>query len=152
MPEMRLLQHGLTHGCSPSRVAFALSWAYPQPHTVGYSSMASSTPTDVSSVPSPAWTYPWATIPSEVQHRRNHRHRYCEMHLLWHGLIQGHRCLRVSSSYMDSLTDQRPFHLSSHQRCSLSRRAAQQQQLWPSASPTHCHGCYRKVPRHRRVR
>ncbi|KAK4820044.1 hypothetical protein QYF61_017857 [Mycteria americana] len=41
-----------------------------------------------------AWTYPWATIPSEVyllRHRHNHGHRRFEMYLLWHGLIHGHR-------------------------------------------------------------
>lgn len=87
--EMYLLQHGLTHDCSPSRDVFAPSWAYPQPHPLADSSTTSSTATGVAS---PARTYPWATIPSEVQllcHRLSHGHRCCQMFLPWHGFNPG---------------------------------------------------------------
>lgn len=150
--EMYLLQHGLTHDCSPSRGVFAVSWAYPQPHTLGYSSMTSSTATGVLRCAFSSMDLPLGHNPFRGPAAVAQGHRCCEMHLLWHGLIQGHRCLRVSSSHMDSPTDHRPFHLSSHWSSSLSRTAAQQQQLWPSASPTHRRGCYQNVPRHRRVR
>lgn len=38
--EVNLLQHGLTHGCSPSRGVPALSWAYPWPCALRCSSIS----------------------------------------------------------------------------------------------------------------
>ena len=77
------------------------------------------------------WTYPWATVPSEVYllwHRHNHGHRRFEVYLLWHGLIHGHRCFTVSCSHVDSSTGHSPFNLSSHWSSNLSSTAAQKEQ------------------------
>lgn len=80
--ETDLFQHGLILGCRPFRVVPALSWAYPWPHSLRYSSTTLCTATSATrciccstddpqpqmlpSVPSLAWTYPWATTPSEA--------------------------------------------------------------------------------------
>ena len=82
--EVNLFQHGLTHGCSPSRGVPALSWAYPWPHALRCSSMTSCTATDASrctccsmdlftatdasGCPAPAWTHPQVTVPSTRVH------------------------------------------------------------------------------------
>lgn len=91
---MYLLQHGLTHDCSPSRGVFAVSWAYPQPHTLGYSSMTSSTATGVLRCAFSSMDLPLGLNPFRGPAAAAQGHRCCEMHLLWHGLIQGHRCLK----------------------------------------------------------
>ena len=103
-------------------------------------------------VPSPAWTSPCATIPSEVYllwHRHNHTHRHFKMHLLWQGLIHSHRHFGVSCSHVDSSTGHSPFDLSSHWSSNLSSTATQKQQWCPGhlSAQAQCHCCDQNVPR-----
>ena len=103
-------------------------------------------------VPSPAWTYAWATSPSEVellQHRHNHGHRRFEIYLLWCGLIHSHSRFGVSCSRADSSTGHSPVDSGSPWSSSLSITAAQKQQRWPGHLPAQARGpcCYEDVPR-----
>lgn len=91
-----------------------------------------STATDTSSTPSPAWSYPCATIPSEVcllRHRHNHSHRCFEIYLLWYGLTHSHRHFVVCCCCIGSSTGHSPFALSSHWSSILSSTAAQKHHI-----------------------
>lgn len=91
-------------------------------------------------VPAAAWISPWATISAEVHllcHRHNHDHRCFDVYLLWLGLIQGHRCFRMS--YMDSSMSPRLLGSSSQRSPSLSSTAAEKQQRWSAHLPEQPH-------------
>lgn len=115
----------LSMGTDASKVLPAVACTYPESQTLW-------------DVPFPAWTFPWATIPSGL-------------HLPWCGLNHDHRCFGVSCSQVDLFTDHRPFSSSSHWSSSMSSTAANEQTQCLGHHPVqvHVHHCYQNIRRHR---